>query len=177
MPWLIRHSAQVINRYRVGEDGKTNWERIKGKKFKREVPEFEECVWFVRPGSHKDSGNKFEVKWEDGVWLGVRDESGEHAIGTAKGVSKASTIRRKGFQGERWNKEEILGVNGTPWEPVPGQGDNEPTSNIRLPGEREPVLTPDDGEPREFKARRLYIRPELRLYKRVPRVPGGDPGN
>jgi len=29
--WLITHSGQLVNRYKVGEDGRTAWQRIKGK--------------------------------------------------------------------------------------------------------------------------------------------------
>ena len=40
-----------------------------------------------RPGRDKP-----DVSWESGVWLGVRDESGEIIIGTVKGVLKARSL-------------------------------------------------------------------------------------
>merc|ERR1712074_511408 len=36
VPWMISHAAAFINRYQIGQDCKTNYQRWKGKKFKRE---------------------------------------------------------------------------------------------------------------------------------------------
>ena len=49
MAWLVSHAADVVNKFRVGSDGKTAYERAKGKTFKREVVEFGERV-FCRRG-------------------------------------------------------------------------------------------------------------------------------
>ena len=37
VPWMIRHAPQTLNRYHVSKDGKSACERLKGKRFKREV--------------------------------------------------------------------------------------------------------------------------------------------
>ncbi len=37
----------------------------------------------------------FDMIWMDGVWLGIKLESGESIIGTADGVAKARDFRRK----------------------------------------------------------------------------------
>ena len=37
VPWMIRESAEYVNRFQIGEDGKTTYERLHGKKFKREI--------------------------------------------------------------------------------------------------------------------------------------------
>ncbi len=34
-----------------------------------------------------------DVQWKEGVWLGVRMESGESLIGTSEGVAKAREFR------------------------------------------------------------------------------------
>ena len=47
---MIRHASQCINRYQARKDGKTAYERMKGKKFTRDVAEFGECVWYYIPG-------------------------------------------------------------------------------------------------------------------------------
>ena len=33
VPWLIRHAAETIDRFAISSDGKTNYQRRKGKKF------------------------------------------------------------------------------------------------------------------------------------------------
>ena len=45
------YAAMLINICHVGEDGKTAYERRRGKKFKRELPEFGESVWYLKPGT------------------------------------------------------------------------------------------------------------------------------
>ena len=37
IPWMIRHAAQTLNRYRLGSDSKTAYQRVKGRQFKQEV--------------------------------------------------------------------------------------------------------------------------------------------
>ena len=49
--WLVNHAADVINKIRVGQDGKTSYERVKGKPFRREIVEFGEKVFSDRVNS------------------------------------------------------------------------------------------------------------------------------
>ena len=48
--WLVRHAASLITRYHVGKDGRTPYERWKGKQRRKELAEFGECVHF-RPST------------------------------------------------------------------------------------------------------------------------------
>ena len=68
LPWLVEHSAQCLNRYMVGRDGKTAYERAKGRPFRVPAAEFAECVWYKKPGTM--GKEKWESRWETGVWLG-----------------------------------------------------------------------------------------------------------
>ena len=47
IPWLIRHAAMLVNTGRRGGDGRTAWERVKGRKFNREAPGFRERIMFL----------------------------------------------------------------------------------------------------------------------------------
>ena len=62
LPWLIMYAAMLINICRVGEDGKAAYERRRGKKFKRELPEFGESIWYLKPGSA--GKDKLDERWE-----------------------------------------------------------------------------------------------------------------
>ena len=63
VPWLVRHSAEIIDRYAVGSDGRTNYQRRKGKKFGGQMLEFGEAIMFLRAKSvGKD---KFDSRWEE----------------------------------------------------------------------------------------------------------------
>ena len=72
--------------------------------------------------------DKFDVRWKEGVWLGIKAESGESSIGTGEGV--------KPENGGRWDKEDFDKFRGAPWEPYPGAGGEfELKSKVRLPAD------------------------------------------
>ena len=48
MQWLVRWAAMIQTRFKVGGDGKTAWERMKGKKCDREVVPFGETIWYKK---------------------------------------------------------------------------------------------------------------------------------
>jgi hypothetical protein len=74
--WLVRHSGLNIFRFHKGADGMTAYRRIKGKDFNRKIVKFGENIMWLRPKSI--TKRKSEYKWEEGIWLGIREESGEH---------------------------------------------------------------------------------------------------
>ena len=98
--WMVKHAAATMNRFQVGRDGKTAYRRLKGRNFKRQYVKMGEAVWFLKPKT--EGKNKGESRWGEGIWLGIREESGEYIIGTQKGVIKVRTIRRRGSHQERW---------------------------------------------------------------------------
>ena len=126
--WLVRHAAMTMTRFSMGADGMTPYKRTKGKNFTKELMKFGECVWYLKPKSKGKA--KAEYRWAEGIWLGVRDESGEHIIGTKQGVLKVRAVRGRGSHAERWNKEEFNEMRGLPWEPVPGRPEMEMKSRI-----------------------------------------------
>ena len=42
LPWLIRYAANILPWYKIGRDGKTAYERLKGRKYRKGVAEFGE---------------------------------------------------------------------------------------------------------------------------------------
>ena len=74
----------MLNRYNVGKDGRTAFRRLRGIDFNKKVPDFGECIWYLKPKSK--GRKKAEYRWAEGVWVGVRDESGEHLVLTIRGA-------------------------------------------------------------------------------------------
>ncbi len=73
--WMIAEAADSINRFQIGLDGKTRRQRVTGKKWLRQTAEFGECVYYMKL---KTKGiHTWEERWAEGIWLGVREESGE----------------------------------------------------------------------------------------------------
>ena len=66
-PWLVRHTAWVLNRFQPKFDGKTSYERQTGKKYKSEILQFGETRMF-----QEEIGTigKMENRWSRGVWIG-----------------------------------------------------------------------------------------------------------
>ena len=118
LSWLVEFAAVLVNRYEVGHDGKTPYERLRGKQSRLLGLEFGELLHFRR---HRAAGKqaKLDESWADGVFLGYRTLSGETIVGTSKGVMRTRTVRRKPAE-ERWSVENLRLVTGVPWQPAPG---------------------------------------------------------
>ena len=107
LPWWVKYAAVLINMCRIGEDGKTGYERRRGRAWKKALPVFGECIWWMRPESAREK--KLERRWENGIYLGVRRESTEIIVGNAKGVVKTRTFTVRP-EGQRWqNSKECHG--------------------------------------------------------------------
>ena len=106
------------SRYLVGKDGQTPIKRSRGRKCGIEVIPFGETVWYKELRETKERRNQLESEFKEGIWLGHSRNSNEIIIGTPDGVVKAYSVYRKAL-GERWDKEKIKNVKGTPQQPNP----------------------------------------------------------
>ena len=120
VPWMVRHAAHLINISRIRADGRTAWQKMKGRRSNGSIQEFCEAVLFKVPKTHRRVGS-FEDRWELGCWLGCVSRSGEQLVGTSQGVYKVSAVMRRP-PGERWCTELVQGIKGSPAEPIPGSG-------------------------------------------------------
>ncbi len=119
------------------------------------MAEFGECVMYLPAASAEK--NKIDVRWVDGVRLGIKLESGESIIGTACRVVKARDFRRKPGEGGRWSNDGVDGFNGVPGEPYPGAaGGFEMKSRVRLPISNEKIIKIFEGKA-EYAPRRMRI--------------------
>ena len=105
IPWLFEHAADTINRVRIGADGRTAYWRHKGRDFNTKVAGFGENVWYLKLASA--GRHKFDPRWDNGIYLGIIDDTGEVTIGTDKGAVKAKDFRRTTIHAERWNKNKF----------------------------------------------------------------------
>ena len=111
--WLAEYAGWMLTRGEVGRDGRTAYERIKGKKAKLHGMEFAEGVLWKRRREGGPLG-KLTSMWEDGVFLGVKGSTGEIIVGNEKGVWVTRTVRRKPEE-ERWDRKNIEKIVGVPW--------------------------------------------------------------
>ena len=59
---------------------------------------------------------------------------------------------------ERWNPEEFAGVQGVPWEAVPGRSHIDVKAAFSIPGEIEEEVIVKEPAAREMIPRRRYIK-------------------
>ncbi len=90
--WLVEFAAVLVNRYEVGHDGKTPYERLRGRSSKLLGLEFGEMVNFRRT---RLSGKlaKLECLQEHRIFLGYRSTSGEVIVGTGRASSEPGPSR------------------------------------------------------------------------------------
>ena len=110
--WMTEHVSTLFNRYTVGRDGRTPYERLKGKQSSIRMPPFAEKVLYKFQGeiSHMP---KLEPRWSEGVFLGVNGRTDEYIIGTPTGTVKARSIQRVP-DSEKWDRKAVEGVKYFP---------------------------------------------------------------
>ena len=119
------------------------------------MAEFGENVWYLKSDSVGE--DKLSNRWEEGVDLGARDETGESLVGTAAGVFKRRGSRRKATGKERWNKEKLDAMVGVPWQPTPGEESEEIKTRVNIPSEEGPITKPIVVEDKAPITRRVRI--------------------
>jgi hypothetical protein len=109
--FMPEYAAYLMNRLEVGKDGKTAYERVKGKKATVLGIEFGEKL--------KDKLQKINARWEFGIFVGVRRRSGEVWVAVKGKVMSVRSVRRIPVE-ERWGKDCIEWVDRVMWNRYKG---------------------------------------------------------
>ena len=108
--FLAEYAAHLVNRLEVGKDGKTAYERSRGKRATVIAVEFgERLLWRVRRVGKQE---KMNARWDYGVFVGIRPESGEVLVAVKEGIQAVRSVRRLPAE-ERWgpgNKDMVRHV-------------------------------------------------------------------
>ncbi len=153
--WLIEYSGILLSRFAVGQDGKTAYQRIKGRTCSRPMAEFGECVWYKKLQTQDDRHADMEPRWEEGIWVGINPRTNEVLIGTPSGVIRAKAIRRR-TKDERWSYDKVMEIKGAPWDPAATRANVDHQTHIHEADSKE-----DDGREEAdagHQARPVYIR-------------------
>ena len=128
--FLPEYAAYLLNRLEVGKDGKTAYERVRGKRATVVGLEFgEKVLWRKRKA---DRMAKLRSRWSYGVFVGIRRKSGEMWVAAENGeVVKTRAVRRLPVE-ERWTEECVDWVRHTPWNKFKG----DPDADGEIPQER-----------------------------------------
>ena len=110
--FLPEYAAYLMNRLEVGKDGKTAYERVRGKKATVLGIEFgEKLLYKVKI---KNKLEKINARWELGIFVGVRRRSGEVWVAFKGQVISVRSVRRIPEE-ERWSKDCVEWVDRVMW--------------------------------------------------------------
>ena len=124
--FMTEYAAYLINRMEVGKDGKTAYERCRGKRATVLAVEFgEKLLWRVR---QKSKLEKLNARWDYGVFVGVRAVSGEIWVATKDGLQAVRSVRRLPAE-ERWGASNKDLVRHVPWN----KSGDDPEADGELP--------------------------------------------
>ncbi len=162
MAWLVEHAADVLNRYNIGKDGRTPYQRLKGRKFIGNMMEFCSPVMFRVSG--KVAGGLMQARWMQGLWVGKKLHSDEHLVMKDDGMVVRSRAVRE--MDQEISLQDLDKLRSTPHDPLGiSRQTTEAPRAAAVP--REAV----DGEV-ESKPRRAKITLDvINKYGRTPGCP------
>lgn len=113
--WLVEHAVDVVNKFLVGIDGRTAFQRLKGKTYRGETLPF--CAKVMYRVCGKVPGGLLVERWFPGVWLGKRFSSEEHLVARLSDglVFRCRAVR---MLPEKTHLDDLLKIEGRPWCPA-----------------------------------------------------------
>ena len=100
--FLPEYTVYLMNRLKAGEDGKTVYERVRGKQGSVVGVEFGEKVLYKIQAGGKLQ--KINQRGEHGIFVGVRRRSNELLISRPDGIKAVRSIRRIPVE-KRWGED------------------------------------------------------------------------
>ena len=168
LTWLVVHAAQVLNCYKVFDNGRTAYELITGHRLKSVIVPFGEKVHFMNAPSKTV---KVLTNWKTGIYIGNNTKMQELIVGNEEDIHMIRSIRREveGVEGQRGSSAAIDEIKMIVAETIGGtDGDGTIVAPVRA-APAKPVV-PRMGE---FLPRHLYLKP--RDYENFGYT-GGCPG-
>ena len=90
VPWMVKHSAWLLNRFLVHDDGLTSFQRRFHQAALPGLVEFGEQVYFKAHGRRATA--KADPSFAPGMWIGRDSDTGEHIIASETSVFKRRSI-------------------------------------------------------------------------------------
>ena len=129
-PWMVRHAAFIINRYKKRRDGTTPYHACTGKaKCTRACTMGEKINYKINDPSAQ---GKSVPRWNYGIWVGINDVDKAHVILTPAGAVMARVVKRV-VEEQMWDAELLQQVRGLPWSKTAGAGTGAQLRLLSLP--------------------------------------------
>ena len=169
LAWNARHAAFLLTRFRIGEDGKSAYERTLGRPWRRPTIVFGEQVMFKPVGAkHKRGG--LEARVSMGRYIGTASRNADLMVMTSDGISRGHSLHRRP-EADKWPTEGFAELRGLPWR-MTGPRERAQPNRVDMPALEGEQPAPQQ---RDFKARNLYVmKSDIELYGYTPQCPGCD---
>ncbi|CAE7544146.1 unnamed protein product [Symbiodinium microadriaticum] len=161
LTWIARHAAFLLTRFRIGDDGKSAYQRAAGREWRRPTMVF---------AMGKKRSSPLEPRVAMGRYVGTASRNADLLLMTLTGVVKGHSLHRRAEEG-RWSKEGFDQLRGLPWKwtnPV----ERAPPNRADMP---ELVGEQPKPDAKEFRARarNLYVlKGDLEKYGYTTLCPG-----
>ena len=169
LAWIARHAAFLMTRFRIGEDGKSAYERTLGRPWRRPTIVFGEQVMF-KPVGLKHKRGSLDARVCMGRYVGTASRNADLLIMTSEGISRGHSLHRRP-EDEKWPVEGFEVLRGLPWR-MSGPQERASPNRVGMPALEGEQPAPQH---RDFKARNLYVmKSDIELYGYTPQCPGCD---
>ena len=111
--WAVRHAGWLLTRYLIKTDGKTAYERLRGREYKGEIAECFEVVTYKLAETQR---GKLDAQSSIGIWVGKSIHSDEHYVSTNDGIRRCPSIWRRP-ENKRWDSAHLSKMKGLASQP------------------------------------------------------------
>ena len=84
--WIIDYAGTLITRSKVDADGRSAYQRLKGKSPTNQITAIGEKVLYMPVKKGGERMNKLAPRFKYGVWLGVSGRTSESPVGSSEGI-------------------------------------------------------------------------------------------
>ncbi len=167
IPWIVLHAGRVITSYKIQKDGRTAFERLRGKRARTNAIPIGEKILY-QPVRHQTKREKLDSRWEYGIYVGFVMQSMEALVAGSRGVVKARNVRRLS-EDQRRDKDMLEEMKGTPWEPRGERGKGD--IPVDIPDTKgDPGVEPPPQAPRRVRIK--ITKDDLRRHGATEGCPG-----
>ena len=113
MTWLVRHAAALITWWARGHDGRTAFQRVRGREFSTRLLTFGEYCSFKNRNQEPSSSTDGR-RFHQGIFIGVDRRTGQYMLYSNDEVRLARTVVRAP-ENDKWDKDKLAAVRVTPF--------------------------------------------------------------
>ena len=110
--WMVEHAAWIINVRTTGEDGKTAYERVRGRGYAKRLLPIGETVLVHLPakGPERATGGAMGPRAKEALFIGYGKTSHSYVVYANGSVSRYRSIQRMSLS-QRWSAQKVQEVD------------------------------------------------------------------